>query len=98
MTVLQPDLSEIKALDVKVALNSTNSSGAQEIDFFQDMEPVISKTPIHHIEVAPIMPTSSHSKFDLIESGPVDGWGDDLDAWEDVESETNTIVPSVVCS
>uniref|UniRef100_A0A1B6DLW2 Protein kinase domain-containing protein n=1 Tax=Clastoptera arizonana TaxID=38151 RepID=A0A1B6DLW2_9HEMI len=78
---------DISVLDVKISVNPVKST--PEFDFFQDMEPVISKPTIHHVEEKTVETKSSHSKFDLIESDIAHGWGEDLDVWEDLDSDTN---------
>lgn len=79
-------LADLECLDVKATKSPVFPSSSQEIDFFQDMEPVISKPHIIQIQEEPIRP---RSKFALVDgSDSVDGWGDDFDAWDDVDGDS----------
>lgn len=74
-TVPLPDL---ESLDVKATRSLVfPSSSSKEIDFFQDMEPVISKPCIVQIQEQPFKP---HNKFELVDgSDAIHGWGDDIE-------------------
>ncbi|XP_069690134.1 protein-associating with the carboxyl-terminal domain of ezrin [Periplaneta americana] len=90
---------DISQLDIKNSVASITSR--EEFDFFQDMEPVISKTHILQIDEQEldssdsIQKISKH-KFDVnytAGDGEGDGWGDDLEDWGDVpEGNTPTNV------
>ncbi|PSN49978.1 hypothetical protein C0J52_08755 [Blattella germanica] len=95
----KPELPDISRLDIK---NSVSSMKAQEeYDFFQDMEPVISKTHILQInEQGPtagdgdtVLKSSKHS-FDVNytagDGGEGEGWGDDLEDWGEVNETTSS--------
>ncbi|KAK6641111.1 hypothetical protein RUM44_012813 [Polyplax serrata] len=72
------DVSEITFLDVKTI--PKEEARGKEIDFFHDMEPVISKTQILNVN-------PSKTKFDVESAGPEtnwEGWGGD---WE-LDEET----------
>lgn len=76
-------ISDISELDIKNSKPMKISK--EEIDFFTDMEPVIKKTQILHIEEAA---TVSKSMFDVKavnvavdEEEGDDGWGEDLNEW-----------------
>ncbi|GLH04323.1 Uncharacterized protein GBIM_10052 [Gryllus bimaculatus] len=78
-------LPDIMSLDIK---NLTSPVGGEEFDFFQDMEPVISKPQIVQVEVfAPGEKNSQALKsngslFDVaLASTEGDAWGDDLGDW-----------------
>lgn len=79
-------LADLECLDVKATRSLVFPSSSQEIDFFQDMEPVISKPCIVQIQEQPVKPLS---KFELVDgSDAVDGWGDDFDAWDDLDGDS----------
>ncbi|XP_046742704.1 protein-associating with the carboxyl-terminal domain of ezrin [Diprion similis] len=77
-------ISDISELDIK---NSKPMHiPKEEIDFFTDMEPVIKKTQVLHIDESAAV--ASNSMFDvkavevaLDEGNGDDGWGDDLNDW-----------------
>ncbi|PNF33237.1 hypothetical protein B7P43_G10609 [Cryptotermes secundus] len=90
------ELPDISQLDIKNSVSSVKSH--DEFDFFQDMEPVISKTHILQIveegtDGSGAIEISSKHCFDVNytvgESEP-EGWGEDLEDWGDM-SENNTI-------
>lgn len=66
----------------------------EEVDFFRDMEPVISKTSVLEIAYNPQKDEgtaeqgsgSSKSKFDISTEAEPEGWGDELE-WADVNEE-----------
>lgn len=75
-------IDEIKSLGIFVKPKEVKPD---EIDaLFQDMEPVISKTP-----VAVISENGSSNKFDVasIEDQVEDGWADDIDDWGAVSDD-----------
>nr|XP_018906398.1 PREDICTED: protein-associating with the carboxyl-terminal domain of ezrin [Bemisia tabaci] len=75
-------IDEIKSLGIFVKPKEVKPD---EIDaLFQDMEPVISKTP-----VAVISENGSTNKFDVasIEDQVEDGWADDIDDWGAVSDD-----------
>ncbi|RZF39976.1 hypothetical protein LSTR_LSTR002379 [Laodelphax striatellus] len=73
------NLPDITSLDIK---SSSLPPKNQEVDYFQDMEPVIST---NHIVEIPETKKSQTSKFEveLTESDDVKGWGDD-ENWDDL--------------
>ncbi|XP_048513943.1 protein-associating with the carboxyl-terminal domain of ezrin isoform X2 [Athalia rosae] len=78
----KPIISDILELDIKNSKPMRMSK--EEIDFFEDMEPVIKKTQILHIQEA----TTTRSMFDVKaanasvdEAAEDNGWGDDLNDW-----------------
>ncbi|XP_066993619.1 protein-associating with the carboxyl-terminal domain of ezrin [Anabrus simplex] len=82
-------LPDISSLDIK---NISNSSiNKDEFDFFQDMEPVISKPPILHIEDQNPNITSPTKRKNIFEVNSLtsdsweetegEAWGDDLVEW-----------------
>lgn len=73
------NLPDITSLDIK---SSSVPPKNQEVDYFQDMEPVIST---NHIVEIPETKKSQTSKFEveLTESDDVKGWGDD-ENWDDL--------------
>ncbi|XP_063216250.1 protein-associating with the carboxyl-terminal domain of ezrin [Bacillus rossius redtenbacheri] len=72
-------LTDISTLDIK---NCAVVSGDREVDFFQDMEPVISRT-----KVLRVVDASTRSKFEVSVAGEEDGWGDELDDWGELEGD-----------
>ena len=80
------ELPDISQLDIKNSASSVRTQ--EEYDFFQDMEPVISKTHILQIDD---QKTSSKHNFDVnyTGDGEGEGWGDDLEDWGEV-NETST--------
>lgn len=86
-------LNDIAFLDIK----SAPTSSQEEFNYFQDMEPVISKPPVAQIEEDSesivhthrvtsrlfAVDTSEHDKW-LAES---DGWGDDIVDWDNNDSQ-----------
>ncbi|OXU31340.1 hypothetical protein TSAR_012685 [Trichomalopsis sarcophagae] len=90
----KPIISDISELDIKHS--KSMSEPVEEIDFFTDMEPVIQKTQVLHVEEISTTTTEMETKSIFnVNLAPVatedgddagDGWGDDdLDDW-DVES------------
>lgn len=80
-------LADLESLDVKATRSMVfPSSSSQEIDFFQDMEPVISKPCIVQIQEQLIKPRSKFELMDGIDA--IDGWGDDFDTWDDVDGDS----------
>ncbi|XP_014204512.1 protein-associating with the carboxyl-terminal domain of ezrin isoform X2 [Copidosoma floridanum] len=67
-------ISDISELDIKVSPSVVN---VEEIDFFSDMEPVIQKAKVLHIDTTFNFHADLAPKADDTE----DGWGDDLDGW-----------------
>lgn len=90
------ELPDISQLDIKNSVSSMKSH--DEFDFFQDMEPVISKTHILQIDEegtngSGAIEISSKHCFDVnytAGESEAEGWGDDLEDWGDM-SESNTI-------
>jgi hypothetical protein len=90
------ELPDISQLDIKNSVSSVKSH--DEFDFFQDMEPVISKPHILHIDKqgrdgSGAIEISSKHCFDVnynAGESEGEGWGDDLEDWGDT-SESNTI-------
>jgi hypothetical protein len=85
------ELPDISQLDIKNSVSSLKSH--EEFDFFQDMEPVISKTHILQIDEQGTGSTEISSKhcFDVnYTAGESEGevWGDDLEDWGDVNGST----------
>lgn len=85
------ELPDISQLDIKNSVSSVKSH--EEFDFFQDMEPVISKTHIFQIDQPGSGTTEISSKhsFDVnYTAGESEGevWGDDLEDWGDVNGST----------
>lgn len=85
------ELPDISQLDIKNSVSSLKSH--EEFDFFQDMEPVISKTHILQIDEQGKGSTEIPSKhsFDVnYTAGESEGevWGDDLEDWGDVNAGT----------
>jgi len=85
------ELPDISQLDIKNSVSSLKSQ--EEFDFFQDMEPVISKTHIFQIDEPGSGTTEISSKhsFDVKHTaGENEGevWGDDLEDWGDVNGST----------
>jgi hypothetical protein len=85
------ELPDISQLDIKSSVSSLKSH--EEFDFFQDMEPVISKTCILQIDEQGTGSTeiSSKHRFDVnYTAGESEGevWGDDLEDWGDVNGST----------
>ncbi|KAG7197755.1 hypothetical protein KM043_001579 [Ampulex compressa] len=83
----RPEISDISELDVK---NSRSMiSAKEEYDFFTDMEPVIKKTQILHVQQTQTVPKSifdvkiSNAKLDNVEE--TDGWDLDLSDWGSTE-------------
>ena len=80
----KPVISDISELDIKHSKSMTET--AEEIDFFTDMEPVIQKTQILHVEEVRL-PEANNASFtsNLVPTATEadgDGWGDDdLDNW-----------------
>lgn len=85
-------LPDIAMLDIK----NITSNSVDEFDYFQDMEPVISKPPIAHVpeeatgSMSPVplstlfeFKTSDNDQWDMVG----DGWGDNLDDWEDDDDD-----------
>jgi hypothetical protein len=89
------ELPDISQLDIRNSFIGVKSH--EEFDFFQDMEPVISKTHILQIDEA-----RAGSSDAIEEAGKhifnvnytayenEEGWGDDLEEWGDA-NEGNTI-------
>lgn len=76
-------------MDVKHSPNNIVIKDESEIDFFQDMEPVISKTQIVHINQNPST-SASTSKFEMkIEETEPEGWGDDLEDWSELNDNNS---------
>lgn len=75
-------LPDIFELDIKNQKN--NIQNAEEIDFFQDMEPVIDRSNVFVVNVNDEKPKEKLNHIDLSVKETehhVDGWGDDSD-WE----------------
>ncbi|KAJ9574033.1 hypothetical protein L9F63_008559 [Diploptera punctata] len=82
------ELPDISQLDIKSSSSSSISRKVQEeFDYFQDMEPVISKTHVVQIDTQDLKFGVSYVSGDV--DGEGEGWGDDLEDWGDV-SENNT--------
>ncbi|XP_049806643.1 protein-associating with the carboxyl-terminal domain of ezrin [Schistocerca nitens] len=95
-------LHDISFLDIK----SAPTSSQDEFNYFQDMEPVISKPPVaqidqdieHGVQTHGItsrlfaVDTSEHDKW-LAES---DGWGDDIVDWDNNESHKDDLENTIV--
>nr|CAD7426319.1 unnamed protein product [Timema monikensis] len=78
----QNSLPDITTLDIKMSSPlPTVGKHRDEIDFFQDMEPVISKTSVLRVSEE-----TPKSKFDvsLVSGGEEEGWDDDLEDWGDI--------------
>nr|CAD7393925.1 unnamed protein product [Timema cristinae] len=78
----QNSLPDITTLDIKMSSPlPTVGKHRDEIDFFQDMEPVISKTSVLRVSEE-----TPKSKFDvsLVSGGEEEGWYDDLEDWGDI--------------
>nr|CAD7567949.1 unnamed protein product [Timema californicum] len=78
----QNSLPDITTLDIKMSSPlPAIGKHRDEIDFFQDMEPVISKTSVLRVSEE-----TPKSKFDvsLVSGGEEEGWGDDLEDWGDI--------------
>ncbi|XP_058806176.1 protein-associating with the carboxyl-terminal domain of ezrin [Phymastichus coffea] len=82
----KPIIADISELDIKHS-KSMNNEVPEEIDFFTDMEPVIQKTQILHVEEAlpiqsatTVMTNKLNLAMESTETEP-DGWGED-DDWE----------------
>ncbi|XP_039287881.1 protein-associating with the carboxyl-terminal domain of ezrin [Nilaparvata lugens] len=75
------NLPDITSLDIK---SSSAPPKSQEVDYFQDMEPVISTNHIVEI-IADTKKSQPASKFEveLTETDDVKGWGDD-ENWDDL--------------
>jgi hypothetical protein len=90
------ELPDISQLDIKNSVSSMKSH--DEFDFFQDMEPVISKTHILQIDEqgtdgSGAIEISSKHCFDVnytAGENEAEGWGDELEDWGDM-NESNTI-------
>lgn len=90
------ELPDISQLDIKNSVSNMKSH--DEFDFFQDMEPVISKTHILQIDEqgkdgSGAVDVSSKHCFDVnytAGESEGEGWRDDLEDWGDM-SESNTI-------
>ena len=85
------ELPDISQLDIKNSVSGLKSH--EEFDFFQDMEPVISKTRILQIDEPGRGTTEISSKhsFDVnYTAGESEGdvWEDDLEDWGDVNGST----------
>lgn len=101
IAVTRPDLPDITSLDIKSSVvPNKKSSVAEEIDFFQDMEPVISKPKLLHLGDWENTENASEisapiSCFDVdLTAGPISdngGWGDNED-WGDISDSELTKV------
>lgn len=88
-------LNNKKNKSTKIDNSSNNINSFNEIDFFQDMEPVITSTNKHNVSNIMVVPevsltNKSNSKFeindqDLITNDVIKGWGDedvdDVECW-----------------
>jgi len=89
-------LPDVSQLDIKNSIGSLKNH--EEFDFFQDMEPVISKTHILQIDeqgtvCSDAFGNSSKHSFDVnytAGESEGEGWGDDLEDWGDM-NEGNII-------
>ncbi|XP_043254553.1 protein-associating with the carboxyl-terminal domain of ezrin [Colletes gigas] len=75
-------LSDISELDIKNS--KLTNSAKEEYDFFTDMEPVIKKTQVLHVQQPQILPKSVFDIKVLTELEATeenDGWDDDLSDW-----------------
>ncbi|KAL7286596.1 hypothetical protein TKK_0019095 [Trichogramma kaykai] len=84
-------IQDINELDIKNSKTISNDKkNDEEFDFFQDMEPVIEKTQIVHIEEKPKeKPDTPHNftmNIDAVATDEGDGW-DDENGWDDEEKE-----------
>ncbi|XP_008553479.1 protein-associating with the carboxyl-terminal domain of ezrin [Microplitis demolitor] len=76
-------ISDIRELDIKHS-KTMQQTASEEVDFFTDMEPIIEKQNVIHIEEV----KAEKSVFDVKvngaqDNGDDDGWGEDLDDWGD---------------
>ncbi|CAB0037882.1 unnamed protein product [Trichogramma brassicae] len=84
-------IQDINELDIKNSKTISNDKkNDEEFDFFQDMEPVIEKTQVVHIEEKPKEKSDTPHNFtmniDAVATDEGDGW-DDENGWDDEEKE-----------